>query len=69
VTQSKRSEALIKAQEKYDDSRKEKVRLPGTRLNNDEAKILKDAVELHGGSGKDTIIEALKSFIKTKNNA
>ncbi|MCU7799651.1 MAG: hypothetical protein KZQ70_05780 [gamma proteobacterium symbiont of Lucinoma myriamae] len=64
VTESKRSKALIQAQGFYDEKRKNKVRLPGTRLNDDDAEILKDAIELHGRTGKDTIMDALKLYIK-----
>lgn len=65
MTKSNRSEALIKAQEKYDVKRVKQERLPGTRLNDEDAAIVKKAIKLHGGSGKDTIIEALKLFIKS----
>lgn len=64
MTTSSRSEALIKTQDKYEKTRKDKVRLPGSRLNDDEAEVLNIAVSLHGGSGKDTILDALKLLIK-----
>ncbi len=62
----KHSESQKNAHKKYDMKRAKQIRLPGTRLNDDEAAILKEAIKLHGGTGKETIVNALELFIKNK---
>lgn len=64
VTKSSRSDALIKTQDKYEKRRSDRPRLPGTRLNYEEEDVWNEALELHGGTGKETIMYALKLLIK-----
>ena len=67
--QRRRTVAQRRAEQRNDDKRRGRPRLPASYLTEAESDLLDQAVEIVGGSKKETIIAGLRALIKKKNNA
>jgi hypothetical protein len=58
-----RTPALIKAQDKYEEKRKN-YRLPSIYLSEEQFKLFNQAMEKFGGSKKGLIVHAIKRYLE-----